>query len=238
MYQDETKEKLTIERSLLKLHLKYISGISFACICLVVVLSFCEDSTFKNCISVSSTVTSIILSVIAIILSVTGERTTNEIRNKVSDSVNKLENYTNKSSELSDGLSATLQQLEALYENVNANIGRIPKIESALNEVLLKSGENFDNVENNDRNTDNVAKHIIRFVTNVFPDDKKYLKIAYNCLLNGKKNSSISNGEIIQQMINSGADINMAAYMAGLMAGNLCTGEMNNELMEEIVKNL
>ena len=132
-----TEEKLRIEKSVLKLHLKYISSISFACICLVVVFSFCEDSTFKNCISVSSTVTSIILSVIAIILSVTGERTTNEIRNKVSDSVNQLENCTNESSKLSEELSATLQQLNVLYNNMNDKIGtQIPQIQSTLNDLV------------------------------------------------------------------------------------------------------
>lgn len=238
MCQDKAKEKLEADKLLLKLHLKYILGISFACICLVIVLSFCEDSTFKNCISVSSTVTSIILSVIAIILSVTGERTTNEIRNKVSDSVNKLEHYTNKSSELSDGLSATLQQLEALYENVNTNIGKIPKIESTLNEVLLKSGENFDNVRNNDSNIDNVAKHIIRFVANVFPEEKKYFKMAYSRYLSAGNNSSVSNGDIMQYLVNNGSDLDMAVFMTGLMTGNLCTGKMNRELIEEIINNL
>ncbi len=184
MCQDETKEKLKCDKLLLKLHLKYILGIAFACVCLIVILSFCEDSTFKNCISVSSTVTSIILSVIAIILSVTGERTTNEIRNKVSDSVNQLEDCTGKSSKLASELSTTLQQLNALYENVNDNIVKIPKIESALNELILKNDGNIGNAESNDINEDNVAKHIVRFVSNVFPEEKKYLKMAYSCLLN------------------------------------------------------
>ena len=235
MCNDETNEKLRSDKLLLKLHLKYILGISFACVCLVIVLSFCEDSTFKNCISVSSTVTSIILSVIAIILSVTGERTTNEIRNKVSDSVSQLEDCTAKSSELSKDLSATLQQLNALYESVNDNMVKIPKIESALNEFILKNSEN---VESEDKNEDNVAKHIIRFMQNVFPTKNKYLKMAYSRLLNVEKKSSVSTDEIINDLIRNGADANTAMLMIGIMMGNLCTGEMNNELMEEIVKNL
>lgn len=239
MCQDKTKEKLEADKLLLKLHLKYILGISFACICLVIVLSFCEDSTFKNCISVSSTVTSIILSVIAIILSVTGERTTNEIRNKVSDSVNKLEDCTNKSSELSDGLSATLQQLEALYENVNTNIKKIPKIESTLNEVLLKNNENTVDSESGVEDEDNVAKHIIRFVTDVFlPNDKEYLKMAYSFLLDTNESKPISSDDIIQHLVKNGADTNTALLVIGLMFGNLCTGKMNIELVKEIIRNL
>ncbi len=235
MCQDETKEKLECDKLLLKLHLKYILGIALACICLVVILSFCEDSTFKNCISVSSTVTSIILSVIAIILSVTGERTTNEIRNKVSDSVNKLEDCTHQSSELAGELSKTLQQLNTLYENVNDNIMKIPKIESTLSEFILKNNENM---ESDSKNEDNVAKHIINFMKNVFPTEKKYLKIAYTRLLNSGKNCSVSTENIIHDLINNGADANTAMLMIGLMMGNLCTGKMNNELMEEIVKGL
>ena len=235
MCQNETKEKLRSDKLLLKLHLKYIAGISFACICLVIILSFCEDSVFKSCISVSSTVTSIILSVVAIILSVTGERTTNEIRNKVSDSVNQLEDCTNKSSELSEELSVTLQQLNALYENMNDKIIKIPQIESTLNEFVSKK---IESVESDDKNGDNVAKHIIRFMKNVFPTENKYLKIAYSRLLKPGKNNSVSTEDIIYDMIKNGADANTAMLMIGLMMGNLCTGKMNNELMEEIVKGL
>lgn len=111
-----------VKHEKLKIHFMYIISISVACICLVIIISFCEDSTFKNCISVSSTVTSIILSVIAIILSVTGERSTNEIRNKVTDSVEQLETCTEKSSNLAEELTNTMQQLNTLYENMNKRI--------------------------------------------------------------------------------------------------------------------
>lgn len=192
MYQDSTKGELETDKLLLKLHLKYILGISFACICLVIVLSFCEDSTFKNCISVSSTVTSIILSVIAIILSVTGERTTNEIRNKVSDSVEQLEDCTNKSSELSDSLSATLQQLEALYENVNANIGRIPKIESTLNEYISKDKCG---------NGDDVVSNISNFI-NIFDSyTRQCIKDTYIYIKSKGQNNSFYMNDIMKYLI-------------------------------------
>ena len=120
MNQDIAEDKIKCEK--LKLHIRYIIFMCAACVTLVVILSFCEDTMFKNCVSVASTVTSIILSVIAIILSVTGERTTNEIRNKVSDSVGQLEACTTKSSGLAEELTATLQQLNQLYSNINEKI--------------------------------------------------------------------------------------------------------------------
>jgi len=229
MCQDKAKEKLEADKLLLKLHLKYILGISFSCICLVIVLSFCEDSTFKNCISVSSTVTSIILSVIAIILSVTGERTTNEIRNKVSDSVNKLEHYTNKSSELSDGLSATLQQLEALYENVNTNIGKIPKIESALNEYFSK--DKLGNVDDAILNISNVI--------NIFDlQTKQCIKEIYIYIRDKGKNNSFYMNDITKHLMSKSVSESIARFATGLVLGTLCTGIKVEHDVDKIIEQI
>lgn len=229
MCQDETKEKLSIERSLLKLHLKYISGISFACICLVVVLSFCEDSTFKNCISVSSTVTSIILSAIAIILSVTGERTTNEIRNKVSDSVSQLEDCTAKSNELSENLSATLQQLEALYENVNDNIGKIPQIESTLNEYILKS---------KDVNEDDVITNINDFINIFDSQTRKAIKETYIYIKSKGQNNSFYMNDIMKHLIAKNVNEPVASLAIGLVLGTLCTGIKVERDVDKIIEQI
>ena len=237
MYQDETKEKLRIEKSLLKLHLKYISSISFACICLVVVFSFCEDSTFKNCISVSSTVTSIILSVIAIILSVTGERTTNEIRNKVSDSVNQLENCTNESSKLSEELSATLQQLNVLYNNMNDKIGtQIPQIQSTLNDLVLKNG----NTNNMDTKEDKVIDNIVGFLDVVSPDTKSYVKKGCAFFDREVKKHPVEMGSIAQYLMEEeGAESITATLVVGLMTGIICTGALShNHTINELIERL
>lgn len=229
MYQDSTKGELETDKLLLKLHSKYILGISFACICLVIVLSFCEDSTFKNCISVSSTVTSIILSVIAIILSVTGERTTNEIRNKVSDSVEQLEDCTNKSSELSDSLSATLQQLEALYENVNANIGRIPKIESTLNEYISKDKCG---------NGDDVVSNISNFI-NIFDSyTRQCIKDTYIYIKSKGQNNSFYMNDIMKYLIAKNVSESIANLATGLVLGTLCTGIKIEQDVDKIIEQI
>ena len=237
MYQSETNEKLKCDKLLLKLHLKYILGISLACICLVVIFSFCEDSVFKSCISVSSTVTSIILSVIAIILSVTGERTTNEIRNKVSDSVNQLEDCTSKSSELTSELSTTLQQLNILYANMNEKIGtQIPQIQSTLNDLVLKNGD----INNEEENKDNPIDHIVSFLNVIKPNTKNYLKKAYIYLEEKGKKHPINIGSVAQYLMDDeGAEGNTAILVVGLMLGILCTGALTHDNnMHELIDRL
>lgn len=225
MCQEETKEKLKREKALLKLHLIYILGIAFACVCLVVILSFCEDSMFKNCISVSSTVTSIILSVIAIILSVTGERTTNEIRNKVSDSVNRLEDCTNKSSKLTNDLSTSLQQLNTLYEH----IGRIPKIESTLNEFVLKDKEIGE---------DNVLTNITDFINIFDSQTKQCIKDIYIYIRDKGKNNSFYMNDITKHLMSKSVSESIARFATGLVLGTLCTGIKAEHDVDKIIEQI
>lgn len=221
MCNDETKEKLESEKLLLKLHLKYIIFISLFCICLVIILSFCEDSVFKSCVSVTSTVTSIILSVIAIILSVTGERTTNEIRNKVADSVSQLEDCANKSSNLSSELSATLQQMNALYDNMNDKIGiRIPQIQATLNDLVLNNSNNH----NVDTNKTEIKNRIMKFFNSLDSETRASIKKAYIFLNENAKNKGIGMNTVIQHLLNEGIDSNTVSLTMGILLGLTCTG--------------
>lgn len=237
-----TQEKL--EKEKLSLHLKYISGISFGCICLVVILSFCESTMFQNCISVASTVTSIILSVVAIILSVTGERATNEIRNKVSDSVNQLEDcteksseLTEKSSELNEDLTRTLQQLKQLCEDMNNNvIDKLPNIQSDLS-YLVSLNEESKSDKIDDRNKVDVVEHIVRFLDNINKDTKYYVKEMYSFMMEEGKKNSVSVDEINQYLMSKGASSITATLVIGIVLGNLCTGTISDKV-EELIKRL
>ena len=225
-----TKEVL--EKEKLSLHLKYISAISFACVCLVIILHCCQSTMFQNCISVSSTVTSIILSVVAIILSVTGERTTNEIRNKVADSVEQLEDCTEKSSKLTEELTKTLQQMNDLYENVNDKVSDIPKIKTALNDLISKNKE--DN-----KNTIDAVEHIASFLNNIDRTNtgtRYYVKEAYFLLMNDGKKKSVSTDEIVQYLIDKGANTTNATLALGIIMGNLSTGMVGSRIEELIEK--
>lgn len=227
-----TKEVL--EKEKLSLHLKYISVISFACICLVITLHCCQSTMFQNCISVSSTVTSIILSVVAIILSVTGERTTNEIRNKVADSVEQLEDCTEKSSQLTEELTKTLQQMNDLYANVNDKVSDIPKIKTALDDFLFKDKESNKNYNDIDS-----VEHITKFMNNINPKIKVYVKMAYIFWKEESSKHPIQIGDVIKYLISEGADANTANLVVGLMLGNLCTGTLDtNKKIQDLIDKL
>ena len=229
-----TQEKL--EKEKLSLHLKYISGISFACICLVIILSCCESTMFQNCISVSSTVTSIILSVVAIILSVTGERTTNEIRNKVSDSVTQLEDCTEKSSELTEELTRMIQQMNSLYENVNDKIvEQIPLMQSTLNDLVMQNkGSNTDS-----ENKEDAIDHIVSFLDVINPNTKNLVKKGYIFFENEAKKHPIEMGDVMRYLMQEGADANTASLVIGLMLGILCTGALTDDnRMNKLIQKL
>lgn len=228
-----TKE--TLEKEKLSLHLKYISGISFACICLVIILHCCQNTMFQNCISVSSTVTSIILSVVAIILSVTGERTTNEIRNKVADSVEQLEDCTEKSSLLTEELIKAVQQMNELYTNVNDNVSNIPQIKTALDNLLLQNRYDKEDI----KNPVDVLEHIVRFLNDLDKCDKgikSYVKDAYTLLVNEKNRNSIPVDEIAKYLVSKGANKTTATVTVGIIMGNLSTGMVGKRMNELIQK--
>lgn len=234
---NNVEEMITKEIKLTKLrmHLLYISGILLGCICLVVILSFCENSLFQNCLSVSSTVTSIILSVIAIILSVTGERTTNEIRNKVSDSVNQLEDCTEKSSQLTDELTKTIQQMNLLYKNMNEKIvEQLPQMQSTLNDLVLQNKGSYGGQE-----SENAVDHIVRFFEAINPNTKNLIKKAYIFFESEAKKHPITMGDVMLHLMKEGADVNTANLVIGLMLGNLCTGALTSDnKMKELIERL
>ncbi|MCI9126572.1 MAG: hypothetical protein HFG28_05185 [Eubacterium sp.] len=124
-----------------KLHLKYISGISFGCVCAVIILQCSDGKIFQNCISVSSTVVSIILSVIAIILSVTGERSTNEIRNKISDTADRLSKTTFDAESVNNSFERiTKEQLDGFGEIKNSMEKLLIRLENIESETTSAKG--------------------------------------------------------------------------------------------------
>lgn len=104
-----------------------IMGIALMIISLVIKTS--NDAVFVNQVSFASTITSIILSVIAIWLSISGERNTNEIKTKVSESVDRLIKTTDKSDKLAFDLKNMLSIQNESYNNIKN------KIEVALSEI-------------------------------------------------------------------------------------------------------
>lgn len=79
----------------MKLHLRYITGISLGIVVWMVASGAANNTEFSSWISFASTVTSIILSVIAIIMSITGESKTDAMRNQMEETAQKLEETAN-----------------------------------------------------------------------------------------------------------------------------------------------
>lgn len=78
--------------------------ISVAILIIALTAKTVSNKAFVDQVSFASTVTSIVLSVIAIWMSISGERSTNEIKTKVSDSVYKLVDAVSETKELTDNL--------------------------------------------------------------------------------------------------------------------------------------
>ena len=100
-----------------------ILGIALMIIALVIKTS--NDAVFVNQVSFASTITSIILSVIAIWMSITGERSTNEIKTKVSESVDRLIKASSESDKLVADLSNMLSGQNESYNKIKGQMESI-----------------------------------------------------------------------------------------------------------------
>lgn len=107
----------------------FVLILGIALMIFAVVIKTSDDAVFVNQVSFAGTITSIILSVIAIWMSITGERSTNEIKTKVSESVDKLLKTSNESDKLVTDLSEMLSGQNESYNKIKN------QMESILSEV-------------------------------------------------------------------------------------------------------
>ena len=234
MVHEITEDRIKCEK--LKLHITYIGIMAVMCVVSVIILSFCEDTMFKNCVSVASTVTSIILSVIAIILSVTGERTTNEIRNRVSDSVEQLEACAEKSEGLATELTDTLKQLNELYKNVNERIlSQLPEITGAL------TSDCPQNDDNSSLEKDYIKLKIesISVFLGVLPEKvrsniKESLKYVKTEIYDNKKTVSLT--DIAKNLVTKGVGAQEAMFATGITIGYMSAGIFNYDGLSKLIE--
>lgn len=148
--------------------------ISIALMILALTVKTASSAEFVGQVSFASTVTSIVLSVIAIWMSITGERSTNEIKNKVTDAVANLMKTTEASKQLSDKLESVLndqsKQYDTLLEKMQNSIDNSEGIKETLFEVKNSFGSLSINQEVNGEsvslvNTKNVTS--VDMLTNV-----------------------------------------------------------------------
>lgn len=124
-------EQEYIKHEKLKLHIKYILGISISIIAIVIIASCYWNSKFVDEVSFAGTISSIILSVIAIIMTIVGEQ-------KSDNTKNKLENVSDNLIEIKDDISKEVEKLMRLLENTNNNM--INLMENSIQDKF-KNGE-------------------------------------------------------------------------------------------------
>lgn len=130
MEKNENANNIQNEKN--RLHIKYIIAIS-AIICLgSIILSLSDKDIFVDQVSFASTITSIVLSVIAIWMSISGERTTNDIKSRITESTERLSKTTanveilnNKNESI---MSSQLKELNDVKEKLETIIHSVDNV--------------------------------------------------------------------------------------------------------------
>lgn len=175
MENDKKPDIVQYEKS--KLHLKYIIVIATILFFGSIVLATANQNEFVAQVSFGSTITSIILSVVAIWMSISGERTTNDIRFKISDSTERL--------------SGTTKEIEILNNNhketLNTQINELKNVQEKLNELLYSVGDikekvnsmregfsyNFNKQSNNSK--PDIFSNVFSWITQNYKYDSQWI---------------------------------------------------------------
>lgn len=113
--------------------------------------SFLCYNAFVSQFSFAGTITSIILSIIAIWMSISGEQSTNEIRNKISDSTDSLLKTSKKIKRLNNNyektMSTQLEELKTVQEQLTKIISTVDNVSQEVSQ-MQKSTFNTSASEN------------------------------------------------------------------------------------------
>lgn len=158
------KEVDIVQHEKLRLHIRYIIGISVFLLFGGIVLATSNQNEFVSQISFGSTMTSIILSVIAIWMSISGERTTNDIKSKISYSADRLSETTEKIEILNNNHTKTLDkqlgELKDVKEQLSKIIQSVNHVEEQVSHMYNK---NIDSSNTSNENIMNTEQKIALF---------------------------------------------------------------------------
>jgi len=140
-----------------KLHTKYIVALSILVSFGSIVLSTYNQEAFVSQFSFAGTITSIILSIIAIWMSISGERSTNEIRNKISDSTDSLLKTSKKIKRLNNNyektMSTQLEELKTVQEQLTKILSSVDSVSQEVSQ-MQKNTVDTPTSENNALNSE------------------------------------------------------------------------------------
>lgn len=164
--------------------------IAIALIIVALTVKTANNTEFVGQVSFASTVTSIVLSVIAIWMSITGERSTNEIKDKVSNSVDKLNDTTNMSFNLTKQLEDMLDSQSIKYESIRQKMEEVIYNIQGMKASFDLINSSFDDEHSNGTDEyldENSLKKMVKNVFNAFKTEevnaiKDAIKFVYNQL--------------------------------------------------------
>lgn len=185
-----------IKHEKIKLHIKYIIAIAII-ICLgSIVLSLYSQDAFVAQVSFAATITSIVLSVIAIWMSISGERSTSDIRVKISESTERLsgttkeiETFNNNYKETMDTQLAELKNVQEQLTQIISSVNNVEKYVSFINE---KDTINSITIDNNMMDTSQriqLFKSIYSWITNNDPNAEWFFCQMLQLIINKHKNN-------------------------------------------------
>ncbi len=128
---ENNQNEKNLQQEKLKLHFTYIVVICFIICIGTVILAAHNQETFVSQISFAGTITSIVLSILAIWLSMSGERTTNDIRIKISESTERLSETTKNVENLNKNYETTM----------NTQLNELKNVQEQLKELLNSVGD-------------------------------------------------------------------------------------------------
>lgn len=126
--QNQTIDSIKHEK--LKLHYKYLIVIAAILLFGGIILASADQTEFAAQVSFASTITSIILSVIAILMSLWGERTTNDIKTRITESAERLSGYTKEIGVLNNSHKETMDK----------QLGELKNVQEQLTQVIQSIG--------------------------------------------------------------------------------------------------
>lgn len=147
-----------IEHEKRKLHMKYIIALA-AIFCFgSIVLALYNQEAFVGQVSFGCTITSIVLSVIAIWMSISGERSTNDIRIKISESTERLARTTQEIETLNnsykENMNTQLTELKDVQEQLSKILYTVDDMKKQIFTINSKSITDFNTVDNNTMDTE------------------------------------------------------------------------------------
>lgn len=190
-----------------------------------IVLATSNQNKFVSQISFGSTMTSIILSVIAIWMSISGERTTNDIKSKISYSADRLSETTEKIEILNNNHTETLDKQLGELKDVKEQLSKIIQSVNHMEEQVsfmynkktaFESNTQDNNMPDTNKNT-KLFYDIFSWATNNDHfQEFLFCKIAHVVIHKYMEHNPFSFNEIILSLTQSG--INTYYFMPNINA--------------------